>query len=208
MNFAIDVIVTIILTSAFCVLHSVLASNKVKRAFQNRFGNLIAFYRIGYNIISAILLLVIYLALPEIDINIYDLPNPYDLIILFLQLLSLIGLMWSAKYFSSGEFLGLNQIKQFREGDYNFSDLDEISSLRIEGPYRFSRHPVYFFSIMFLLLRPVMELTYLIIVVIFVVYFYIGSIFEENRLIEKFGEGYAAYQKSVPRIFPLKIFRA
>ena len=85
---------------------------------------------------------------------------------------------------------------------------DESSTLRIEGPYEYSRHPVYFFSIMFLVMRPVMTLTYFIIVVIFVVYFYIGSVFEEKRLIEKYGEAYTRYQKFVPRIIPIKIFRA
>jgi len=184
-----------------------LASNKVKKAFQNKFGNLIAYYRIGYNIISAIMLITIYLYLPLINITLYDLPNPYDLIILFVQLLSLVGFVWSARYFSSGEFIGLSQIKRLRNGSYNSEDLDEYSTFRIEGPYKYSRHPVYFFTIMFLVMRPVMGLTYFIIVVIFVVYFYIGSVFEETRLVEKFGTIYTEYQKTVPRIIPVKVFR-
>jgi protein-S-isoprenylcysteine O-methyltransferase Ste14 len=208
MSLAVDVAVTIILISVFCISHSILASNKVKKIFQKRFGNLIAYYRIGYNIISLISFIIIYLSLPHIDITVYDLPNPYDLIILFFQMLSLIGFIWSARYFSSGEFSGWSQIKRFRAGNYDPNDLDESSTFRIEGPYKYSRHPVYFFSIMFLVMRPVMTLTYLIIVVIFVVYFYIGSIFEENRLIEKFSSAYIDYQKSVPRIFPIKIFNA
>jgi methanethiol S-methyltransferase len=208
MSLAADIAVTIILVSVFCISHSFLASNGVKKLFQNRFGNLIAYYRIAYNIISVISFFILYLFLPHIDITLYDLPNPYDLMILFLQLLSFIGLIWSARYFSSGEFFGFNQIKRFREGNYNPVDLDESSTLRIEGPYKYSRHPVYFFSIMFLVMRPVMTLTYFIIVVIFVSYFYIGSVLEEKRLIEKFGEAYTNYQKSVPRIIPIKLFRA
>lgn len=208
MKLAADISVTIVLVSVFCISHSILASSWVKKAFQAKFGNLIAYYRAGYNLISAISLILIYSLIPQIDVTIYDLPNPYDLIILSFQILSLLGLVWCTKYFSSGEFLGLNQIKRFNAENYNPADIDEKSSLRIEGPYKFSRHPVYLFSILFLMLRPVMGLTYLIIVVIFVVYFYIGSIFEEKRLVEKFGEEYIAYQRSVPRIFPIKIFRA
>lgn len=208
MKLAADISVTIVLVSVFCISHSILATSWVKKAFQAKFGNLIAYYRAGYNLISAISLILIYSLIPQIDVTIYDLPNPYDLIILSFQILSLLGLVWCTKYFSSGEFLGLNQIKRFNAENYNPADIDEKSSLRIEGPYKFSRHPVYLFSILFLMLRPVMGLTYLIIVVIFVVYFYIGSIFEEKRLVEKFGEEYIAYQRSVPRIFPIKIFRA
>ena len=208
MSLAVDVAVTIILISVFCISHSILASNKVKKLFKNRFGNLIALYRIGYNIISVISFAIIYISLPRIDITLYNLSNPYDLIILFFRLLSLIGFIWSARYFSPGEFIGWSQIKRFRAQNYDSNDLDESSTLRIEGPYEYSRHPVYFFSIMFLVMRPVMTLTYFIIVVIFVVYFYIGSVFEEKRLIEKYGEAYTRYQKFVPRIIPIKIFRA
>lgn len=208
MKLAADVAITILLISVFCISHSILASNKVKKAFQNRFGHLIAFYRIGYNILSMITFIIIYKMLPDIDIIIYDLPAPYDLIILTVQLSSLLGFAWSAKYFSAGEFIGWSQLKRFRNDNYNQADLDEKSELRIEGPYKYSRHPIYFFSILFLLMRPVMGLTYLIIVVIFVVYFYIGSVFEEKRLVEKFGDDYVNYQKSVPRILPIKIFRA
>jgi len=207
MNLLTDITITVLLLSFFCIVHSILASNKVKKAFQNKFGNLIAYYRIGYNIISAIMLITIYLYLPLINITLYDLPNPYDLIILFVQLLSLVGFVWSARYFSSGEFIGLSQIKRLRNGSYNSEDLDEYSTFRIEGPYKYSRHPVYFFTIMFLVMRPVMGLTYFIIVVIFVVYFYIGSVFEETRLVEKFGTIYTEYQKTVPRIIPVKVFR-
>ena len=207
MSFGTDVAITIALISLFCVSHSILASNKLKKAVQNRFGNLIAFYRAGYNILSVISLIIIYKMLPAIDLTIYDLLSPHDLIILFFQFLSLIGFIWSARYFSPGEFIGWSQIKRFKAGNYNPNDLNESSTLGIEGPHKYSRHPVYFFSIMFLVMRPVMTLTYFIIVVIFVMYFYIRSVFEEKGLIEKFGEAYIRYQKSVPRIIPIKVFR-
>jgi protein-S-isoprenylcysteine O-methyltransferase Ste14 len=208
MILAADVAITIVLISIFCISHSILASNKVKKVFQNRFGHLIAFYRFGYNILSVITFIIIYKMLPDIDVIIYDLPAPFDLIILSLQLSSLLGFVWSAKYFSAGEFAGWSQLKRSKNGNYNLDDLDEKSELKIEGPYKYSRHPIYFFSIMFLLMRPAMGLTYFIIVIIFVVYFYIGSVFEEKRLVEKFGDDYVNYQKSVPRILPIKIFRA
>ena len=114
MSFGTDVAITIALISLFCVSHSILASNKLKKAVQNRFGNLIAFYRAGYNILSVISLIIIYKMLPAIDLTIYDLPSPYDLIILFFQFLSLIGFIWSARYFSPGEFIGWSQIKRFK----------------------------------------------------------------------------------------------
>lgn len=208
MKTTLDVFLTIVLISFFCISHSYLASNRVKLAFQRKFGSLIAFYRFGYNIVSIVSFLFIYSLLPKIDVTLFDLPNPFDLIVLFFQFLSFVGLLWCTKYFSMKEFLGLAQIQRFRNGTYNPNDIDEKSELRIEGPYKYSRHPVYFFSIMFLVLRPIMGLTYFIIVVIFVLYFYVGSVFEEKRLIERFGEQYINYQKVVPRIFPMRIRKA
>ena len=205
MKLTADILVTAALLSLFCVSHSILASNKIKKTFQNRFGNLIAFYRIGYNFISIISFVIIYKMLPQIDITVYELPDPFAKIVILLQVISFLGIVWCAKYFSTGEFLGWSQLKRFRKSSYDSDDLDEKSELRIEGPYKYSRHPVYFFSILIIVLRPAMGLTYLIIVVIFVAYFYIGSVFEERRLIEKFGDAYINYQKSVPRILPIKI---
>jgi protein-S-isoprenylcysteine O-methyltransferase Ste14 len=207
MKLGADILVTAVLISLFCVSHSILASNKIKKAFQKRFGNLIAIYRIGYNSISVISFIIIYQILPRIEITVYELPIPFNLIFLLLQFLSFLGLVWCAKYFSTGEFVGWAQLKRFRINKYDKNDLDEKSELRIEGPYKYSRHPVYFFCILILILRPTMGLTYLIIVVIFVAYFYIGSVLEEKRLIEKFGDAYIDYQKSVPRIMPIKLFR-
>jgi len=105
MTLTAEIAVTVALVSLFCISHSILASNKIKKAFQDRFGNLIAFYRIGYNILSVITLVIIYKMLPEIDITLYDLPNPYDLMIVFCQLLSIVGFIWSARYFSAEEFI-------------------------------------------------------------------------------------------------------
>jgi protein-S-isoprenylcysteine O-methyltransferase Ste14 len=35
-----------------------------------------------------------------------------------------------------------------------------------------------------------------------IVYFYVGSFYEERKLVDKFGDEYLLYQKKVPRIFP------
>jgi len=69
------------------------------------------------------------------------------------------------------------------------------------------RHPIYFFSMMFLLFRPVMDLFYLTCLICIIIYFCIGSYYEEKRLVEKFGEDYIKYRKAVPRFFPLKFFK-
>jgi len=206
MQYATDVLIIIIFFTLYGIIHSILASKKVKIHFKKIFGDLIAFYRLLYNVFALVTLYLIYEVSPKPHIIIYDLPNPYDLFALIPQFLALAGLFWAFKYICFKEFIGLDQIKRFLEKNYT-SELDEELTLLIKGPYRYSRHPVYFFSILFLLSRPTMDLFYLTFFVCVVAYFYIGSYYEEIKLTEHFGEIYVDYKKSVPRIFPLKIFK-
>lgn len=100
------------------------------------------------------------------------------------------------------EFLGFSQIKRFSQENYNTDDLDEKMELRIDGPFKYSRHPIYLFSSLFLMLRPTMDLFYLIFLINMLLYFYIGSYYEEKKLLTIFGDTYKNYKRSVPRIFP------
>jgi protein-S-isoprenylcysteine O-methyltransferase Ste14 len=202
----VDVLIIIFLFTVFGYIHSLLASEKVKIQFKKIFGELIAFYRILYNLFSIISLYIIYDVSPKPRIIIYDLHNPLDLIILIPQFLSLAGVFWVFKYICLREFLGLDQIKRFFGKRYT-TELDEEFTLRIEGPYRYSRHPIYFFSITFLVFRPVMDLFYLTFFICIVVYFYIGSYYEEKKLVRQFGDIYENYKKEVPGIFPVKLFK-
>ena len=207
MSYVVDVLIIFLLFAVYVWVHSVLASYRVKESFKKNFGNLIAFYRLGYNLFAIVSLYLIYELSPKPHVIIYDLQNPFDMLILIPQFIALIGLLWSFKYVCVKEFLGINQIKRYIQKKY-FSDLDEDLTLTIGGPYKYSRHPIYFFSIMFLLFRPTMDLFYLTYFLLIVAYFYIGSYYEERKLVRSFGETYTRYQESVPQIFPSIPLRA
>ena len=201
MFYILDVLIIISLFVVFSIPHSILASEKFKSAIAKKIGSAIAFYRLAYNLLSLLSLYLIYELSPKPSITIYDLTFPFDLIVLIPQLAALAGIFWSFKYICVEEFLGISQINRYFRGSYS-SELDEEMTLLIGGPYKYSRHPVYFFSIIFLLFRPTMDLFYLTFFICISVYFYIGSIYEEKKLVRHFGDIYLRYQKSVPRIFP------
>jgi len=207
MSYVIDVLIIFLLFAVYAGVHSVLASNRVKESIKKNFGNLIAFYRLGYNLFAIVSLYFIYELSPKPYVIIYDLPKPFDMFILIPQFIALIGLFWSFKYICVKEFLGISQVTRYFQKKYS-SELDEEMTLVIGGPYKYSRHPIYFFSIMFLLFRPTMDLFYLTFFLLIVVYFYIGSYYEEEKLVRSFGEIYTRYQKSVPKIFPSIPLRA
>lgn len=200
-----DTLFVLLLFTLFGVIHSLLASDEAKKIIKNGVPSFLPFYRLTYNGTSLVTFYLAYSFAPKSGEVIYDLDYPWDLIILIPQILSFIGLIWCLKYIDGKEFLGLSQLKRYYSGMYDFEELDEKSVLRIEGPYRLSRHPIYLFSITFLVFRPVMTQFYLVFVICLIAYFYIGSVFEEKKLLRRFGAEYAAYQKNVSRIFPLRL---
>ncbi|GAB1350819.1 isoprenylcysteine carboxylmethyltransferase family protein [Ignavibacteriales bacterium] len=203
MTLLVDIFVTILYFLLFALIHSFTASKSLKYAVALSFPGFMPWYRLAYNALSLITLYIFYSNSPKNGYTLYDLPTPVDLIFASIQFGSVIGLSWTFKSISGKEFMGISQALRGIKNDYKpLEDLDEKYSLRIEGPYKFSRHPIYLFSTIFLLFRPQMHLDYLIMTILFIAYFYIGSIFEEKKLIQQFGDEYLQYQKSTGRIFP------
>ena len=198
-----DALIITLFFSAFAISHSILASHKFKQKLTLKLGNRIAYYRMFYNISSIFVFLFIYIISPKPEYTIYDLSFPFDILIVLLQILSGIALLWVAKLINMKEFLGFSQIKRYWKNEYNTVDIDEKMELRIDGPFKYSRHPIYLFSSLFLILRPTMDFFYLIFLINMLLYFYIGSYYEEKKLLMIFGNEYKNYQANVPRIFPI-----
>jgi len=202
-----DIILIILLYSFFAISHTFLALSKIKRTIAENLGIKIAFYRLFYNFTSIVFLLALFIIAPHPDIIVYDLQFPFDIITFALQILSLCGLIWAGKSIDWEEFLGITQIKRYYRNEYNIEDLDEKPTLNTTGAFKIVRHPIYLFSILFLGFRPTMNLFYLILFICTVLYFYIGSFYEEKKLIEIFGNKYIEYKGQVSRLFPIMYFR-
>jgi len=202
----VDVFIIVLLFLLFAFSHTWLASLKIKKNFAERMGSKIAFYRLFYNLSSLLLFAFFYFVSPKPDIIVYDLHYPFDIITFAFQFLSFIGLIWAVKGTDLKEFIGYAQFQRYLKGNYNISDLDEKQIFRKEGAFKLVRHPIYLFSILFLGLRPTMDLFYLVMFICITIYFYVGSIYEEKKLIEIFGDDYKKYQQSVPRLIPFGKF--
>ncbi|MFC2084567.1 methyltransferase family protein [Bacteroidota bacterium] len=202
MIYLFDLFITIILFLFFAIFHTILASNKIKIIISKKIGEKIAFYRLFYNMLSILILLLIWGISPKPDIVIYDLEYPFDILIFVLQILSGVGILWSISKIDLGELSGFNQVKRYLKKNYDIQVLDGKIQLKFDGPYKLCRHPIYFFSILFLGLRPTMDLFYLVIFICIVIYLIIGSYSEEKKIIDKHGYRYEKYQRRVPRIIP------
>lgn len=192
---------TIVLISgyliAYAALHSLLAALPIKAAAVRVFGAVAARgYRLTYNIVATVLLLplaAILFVLP--DTVLYTVPDPWAWLLRGGQLLALLGLAVTVLQTDVLHFVGVRQLLQDRP--------TTESPLVIRGVYRYVRHPMYFFSLLLMWLTPDMTVGLLTVFVWFSLYFWLGSIHEEHRLLREFGDSYRLYQQKTPRLLPL-----
>jgi methanethiol S-methyltransferase len=177
----------------YCVLHSVLASEWLKRRVRKRMKDF-RWYRLWYTVFAFVFLV----ALLYFQVNMATIKMFSSAGILFVLgfVLSLSGLVLMTvcikKYFMS--LSGLRSLVV--EGFSN--------KLEIRGVHRYVRHPLYLGTFSFIwglyLLFPYLSL--LIADSIITLYTVIAIRFEENKLVAEFGDSYSKYQAIVPKLLP------
>jgi len=189
-------VLTFIAVAAYGALHSLLASNSVKRTFQRAFGQTSdRFYRLFFNLVGGLTFLPV-LAVAALDPGqtLYHLTWPWVLLTSAGQALAVILLLLGLLQTDSLHFLGLRQLFH--------PEASEPSELVINGLYCHVRHPLYSAGLLFIWLTPVMTTSVLALNLGLTLYIIIGSIFEERRLVGPFGQSYSDYQRRVPRLIP------
>ena len=190
-------VLTFIAVAAYGALHSLLASNSVKRTFQRAFGQTSdRFYRLFFNLVGGLTFLPV-LAVAALDPGqtLYHLTWPWVLLTSAGQALAVILLLLGLLQTDSLHFLGLRQLFH--------PEASEPSELVINGLYCHVRHPLYSAGLLFIWLTPVMTTSVLALNLGLTLYIIIGSIFEERRLVGEFGQAYIDYQSRVPWLIPV-----
>jgi protein-S-isoprenylcysteine O-methyltransferase Ste14 len=198
MHWSISVLILIVFFAGYAVLHSLLASLTVKNWARRVFGPTIErWYRLAYNTIGVITLVPLFPLLAWLPTEtLYIIPSPWRWLMVAGQFLALLGLVITLLQTGLFHFLGLAQMIAERPG--------ESGALQVNGFYGWVRHPLYFFSLLFLWLTPLMTINLLTTYFLFTLYFYWGSFFEERRLLAEFGSVYQDYQQRVPRLLPFR----
>jgi len=189
--------IVILVTFAWGMIHSLLASLLVKQLARRMFGSGVdRWYRVVYNVIAVITLLLIFV-LPLIlpDRLIYIIPFPWVLITAFMQGISLVLLLIGLYQTGVGTFLGISQL--FGKSVSLFP-----GALITNGLYRYVRHPLYTAGLLFIWLSPILTVNLIGFFFAITVYIVIGAYFEERRLLQEYGEKYRQYQKVTPFLIP------
>ena len=192
----------------WAVVHSVTAASRTKQVIRQVMGDRAyeGLYRFLYNLFAIITILpVLYLLLTQVPATpIWIVPAPFSFIMNGIQLIGLIGLVITLWQTDIWDFAGLRQAWHYLSGDKKPLPPPKLVT---NGLYRFVRHPLYFFSLLVLWFNPVMGLNGLIFTIASTLYFWIGSIYEERKLLAFFGDAYRDYQQQVPRLIPFVYFR-
>ena len=114
--------------------------------------------------------------------------------------LSVLGFMWTSKNLGSFDPLGLAPLMP-HPGTAQPASM----SLAVSGPYRWVRHPFYFFTIVMIWSFPTLTHDRLLFNLSWTVWIWIGALLEERDLVNAYGKTYQDYQKSVPMLFPLTL---
>jgi len=189
-------VLTTITVGLYGVLHSLLAAPRVKAAANHAFGlTATRYYRIVYNILGGLTFLPVLVIVARYPGNtLYQIPWPWSAISLLGQFAAAILLVVGLWQSDALQFLGLRQwIEGENEGN---------GKLSVRGLYGWVRHPLYTAGLLFIWLTPVMTTSMLLLNLSLTLYLYIGSVFEEQRLVDEFGDDYIKYQQAVPRLFP------
>jgi len=192
-----DAILLAVIWTGYFVIHSLLASLRIKGWVSEHKPNLMPAYRLTFNFIAVILLAApAWLLYTGHKTVIWQFNGPALWLMNGIAVMALIGFMVSLRYYDGQEFLGLRQLKAQEKR------IEDQENLHISPFHRYVRHPWYSFALMLIWTRP-MDSLMLITAVFLTLYFFIGSRLEEEKLKSYYGDVYKTYITKVPGLIPL-----
>lgn len=183
---------------SFGLGHSLLADARVKARLKPYFR---AGYRLAYNLF-ALLHIALVVAAGWWMLGDGALFTRPGWLIAAQGVMALLGagvLVLALLRYDLGRLAGTAQLRASAQNKF----LDDEEPLRLSGFHRYVRHPLYAGAFLLLWGRIADEFT-LATAAWASLYLWIGSRFEERRLLARFGEAYARYREQVPAFFPWK----
>ncbi|HOC58857.1 MAG TPA: NnrU family protein [Smithellaceae bacterium] len=188
----------------WCALHSVLISITVMEYMKIRLGDWFRFYRFFYNAVSvATLIPLVYYSHTIRQTPVFRWEGPLMIVQIILLAASIYLFVVGGRHYSWAQFSGIAQIRAGRAG----RSLSRDNAFVVSGIHRMIRHPWYLGGILVVWSQDLGVSTILINMVISI-YFMIGAVLEERKLVLEFGDVYREYQRTVPMLSPWRLLKA
>jgi protein-S-isoprenylcysteine O-methyltransferase Ste14 len=195
-DWSIDHLRLLLAWCGYFLLHSLFASLSLKRLVARYRPDWLPGYRLAFNAAAVLLLMpVLILHLAAAGEPLWRWHGVLWWIANGAALLAVIGFLLSSRCYSSGEFLGIAQLRRGRV------EVEDQESFQLSTFHHHVRHPWYSLALVLVWSRE-MDLATLIGAVMITLYLVIGSRLEEQRLVALYGERYRIYQQLVPALIP------
>ena len=127
--------------------------------------------------------------------------GPVRWVMILLFLTAGAGTWWGTRALGTFDALGIKSARQAIDKKRAGTAIP----FTIRGPYRWVRHPLYFFSLIIIWTGPVFTPDRLLHNLLWTIWIVIGTRLEEHDLADCFGEAYRRYQQMVPMLLPISI---
>lgn len=190
---------TLIWDAGLAVVFSLQHSAMVRIGFRRRLGAFLpeTYHGWFYAVTSGIFLLLVLALWQTSSTVVWSFDGLPRIGIRIVDALAVWGFSWGTGALESMDAFGQRSILDRIRGRSS-----QASSLRIRGPYRWVRHPLYFFVLVLLWACPTCTADRLVLNVVWTIWIVIGSLLEERDLAAEFGAAYRAYQVNVPMLIP------
>jgi len=187
-----------VLSVGFFLQHSVMT----RSGFRNRFCRRVReeFHGAVYSMMSGIALLVVVVMWQGPTETLVAAAEPLRWLLRTLFVLCLLGFAWGARTLGPFDGLGLRAIRRHIRGEES-----REPRFAVRGPYRWVRHPLYFFALVLFWIYPEVTADRLLFNVLWTAWVFGGTVLEERDLVVTFGDPYREYQRRVPMLLPSRL---
>ncbi len=198
MNYIIYALIWIL----WCTFHSLLISQRFTRIVEQRLGDFFRYYRLGYNFFSTLTLLIpLWYGWHLRGEPLFTLDGIFSPLRFSLLAASLYLFIAGAGKYDLSRFTGIFQATTGKQQ----ASIGIDDKLDTSGIHRITRHPWYIGGIFLIWsYQSHFDLQSVITGIILTLYFIIGAVLEERKLVALFGQQYIRYQQEVSMLLPWK----
>ena len=202
LDFGLSVKEALVLDASLSMIFFLQHSIMVRKGFKKWLGKFMPeiYQSAFYGITSAIALLLVLIFWQKITVSIVHADEMIYWLLRALFFLCLVGFFWGAQALGSFDALGVKPLM------CHISNRPaKPQQIVAKGPYRWSRHPLYFFLIIIIWACPVLTFDRLLFNILWSSWIVIGTFLEDRDLHREFGSQYREYSSRVPMLIPWRI---
>jgi len=185
------------LSMIFFLQHSIIIRKDVRRKIEEYISP--DYFNAFYSITSGIVLILMITMWQE-TYTVASATGAAYWLIRLLYIISIAGFYWGVKSLGLFDPFGTIKIKRLIKN----KDPKELP-LKVQGPYKWVRHPLYFFMLLMIWSMPNLTADRLLFNILWSTWIIFATMLEERDLVNEFGESYRSYQKETPMLFPWRI---